>query len=221
MNNNSTIRSLARESLSGNWLNAILAYLIFAGITSVVSSIYGAVFLVMGAFVFGLYLYFLTLIRKKTGDFNLLFKAFSFSGNNLGLFGKTLGLYLLMSLYVFLWMLLLIVPGIIAAYSYRMAFYIIIDDSEIGVSEALRKSKEMMYGYKSKLFCLDLSFIGWWFLCILTLDIGFLWLSPYMLTSQTIFYEELRNEHGLTPKNKEEEIVDIEETDSKIGGVVE
>ena len=79
MNNNSTIRSLARDSLSGNWLNAILAYLIFAGIASVVSSIYGMVFLIMGAFVFGLYLYYLTLLREKTGDFNLLFKAFSFS----------------------------------------------------------------------------------------------------------------------------------------------
>ena len=221
MSNNSTIRSLARESLSGTWLNAILAYLIFAGITSVVSSIYGAVFLIMGAFVFGLYLYFLTLIRKKTGDFNLLFKAFSFSGNNLGLFGKTLGLYLLMSLYVFLWTLLLIIPGIITAYSYRMAFYILIDDPEIGVSEALRQSKKMMYGYKTKLFCLDLSFIGWALLCIFSFGLGILWLAPYMLTSQTIFYEELRSEHGHTSNTKEEEIIEIEETDSKIGGVVE
>ena len=221
MNNSSTIRSLARESLAGNWLNAILAYLIFAGITSVVSSIYGMVFLIAGALSFGLYLYYLTLVREKIGDFNLLFKAFSFSGNNLGLFGKTLGAYLLVSLYVFLWTLLFIIPGIVAAYSYRMVFYIIIDNPEIGVSEVLRKSKEMMYGYKSKLFCLDLSFIGWWFLCILSFGLGILWLSPYMLTSQTIFYEELRNEHGLTSKDKEEEIVDIEETDSKVGGVVE
>lgn len=221
MNNNSTIRGLARESLSGNWLNAVLAYLIFAGITSVVSSIYGMVFLIMGAFVFGLYLYFLTLIREKIGDFNLLFKAFSFSGKNLGLFGKTLGLYLLMNLYIFLWTLLLIVPGIIAAYSYRIAFYLMIDNPEIGVSEALKQSKEMMYGYKSKLFFLDLSFIGWGLLCIFSFGIGFLWLSPYMLTSQTFFYEKLHNEHRLTSKSKEEEINNIEETDSKIGGVAE
>ena len=155
MKNSSTIRSLARESLSGNWLNAILAYLIFAGITSVVSSIYGMVFLIAGALSFGLYRYYLTLVREKIGDFNLLFKAFSFSGKNLGLFGKTLGAYLLVSLYVFLWTLLFIIPGIVAAYSYRMVFYILIDDPEIGVSEALKQSKKMMYGYKSKLFCLD------------------------------------------------------------------
>ncbi len=221
MNNNSTIRNLARESLSGNWLNAVLAYLIILGITSVVSTLQVVTWIILGSLTYGLYLYYIVLVREKAGDFNLLFKAFSFSGNNLGLFGKTLGLYLLMSLYVFLWTLLLIVPGIIAAYSYRMAFYLIIDDPDIGVSEALQQSKKMMYGYKSKLFCLDLSFIGWWFLCILTLGIGFLWLSPYMLTSQTFFYEELRNEHDLTSKNKEEETINIEETDSIIGGVVE
>ena len=210
MNNSSTIRSFARESLSGNWLNAILASLIFSGVTSVVSSAYGAVFLIMGALLFGLYLYYLSLIREKVGDFNLLFKAFSFSGQNLGLFGKTLGVYLLMNLFIFLWLLLLIVPGIVAAYSYRMVFYILIDNPEIGVMEALRKSKEMMHGYKAKLFCLDLSFIGWGLLCILTFGVGFLWLYPYILTSQTIFYEELRNEHGLLLKSKEKEINKIE-----------
>ncbi|MCK5051504.1 MAG: DUF975 family protein, partial [Candidatus Cloacimonetes bacterium] len=136
MNNSSTIRGFARESLTGNWLNAILAYLIVAGITSVVSSAYGTVFLVAGALLFGLCLYYLTLIREKTGDFNLLFKAFSFSGQNLGLFGKTLGVYLLMSLYIFLWLLLLIIPGIVAAYSYRIVFYLMVDNPEIGVSEA-------------------------------------------------------------------------------------
>jgi len=172
---------------------------------------------ISGALVFGLYLYYLSLVREKAGDFNLLFKAFSFSGKNLGLFGKTLGAYLLMSLYVFLWTLLLIIPGIIAAYSYRMVFYLLIDDPELGVSEALRQSKKMMYGYKTKLFCLDLSFIGWALLCILTFGIGLLWLYPYMLTSQTIFYEELRNEHGLTSNDKEEETINIEETDSITG----
>ena len=203
MNNSSTIRGFARESLSGNWLNAVLAYLIIIGIISVVSTLQVVTWIILGSLTYGLYLYYIVLIREKVGDFNLLFKAFSFSEKNLGLFGKTLGLYLLMSLYIFLWTLLLIVPGIIATYSYRIAFYLMIDNPEIGVSEALKQSKEMMYGYKSKLFCLDLSFIGWGLLCILSFGIGILWLSPYMLTSQTIFYEELRNEHGLTYEIKD------------------
>jgi len=198
-----------------------LASLIYCGITSVVSSIYGLVFLIAGALIFGLYLYYLNLVREEAGDFNLLFKAFSFSGKNLGLFGKTLGVYLLMSLYVFLWTLLLIIPGIIAAYSYRMVFYLLIDDPELGVSEALRKSKEMMYGYKTKLFCLDLSFIGWSMLCILTFGIGLLWLYPYMLTSQTIFYEELLKEKGLVQEIKEQPKPEIEEIEDKNNEVVE
>ena len=221
MNNNSTIRGLSRESLAGNWLNAVLAYLITFGIISVVSMLQVVVWIIIGALTYGLYLYIVVLVRDKAGDFNLLFKAFSLSGKNLGLFGKTLSIYLLMNLYIFLWTLLFIIPGIVVSYSYRMAFYLLIDDPEIGVSEALRQSKKMMYGYKSKLFCLDLSFIGWGLLCILTFGIGILWLSPYMLTSQTIFYEELRKEHGLNSNNQEEEIVNNEETDSKIGGVVE
>jgi len=220
MNNSSTIRGFARESLSGNWLNAVLAYLIILGITSVVSTLQVVTWIILGSLTYGLYLYYIVLVREKAGDFNLLFKAFSFSGQNLGLFGKTLGSYLLVSLYVFLWTLLLIVPGIIAAYSYRMVFYILIDNPEIGVSEALRQSKKMMYGYKSKLFCLDLSFIGWGLLCILTFGIGILWLSPYMLTSQTIFYEELHKEHGFTSNKVENEIEDSK-TDAKIGGIVE
>jgi len=220
MNNSSTIRGFARESLSGNWLNAVLAYLIILGITSVVSTLQVVTWIILGSLTYGLYLYYIVLVREKAGDFNLLFKAFSFSGQNLGLFGKTLGSYLLVSLYVFLWTLLLIVPGIIAAYSYRMVFYILIDNPEIGVSEALRQSKKMMYGYKSKLFCLDLSFIGWGLLCILTFGIGILWLSPYMLTSQTIFYEELHKEHRFTSNKVENEIEDSK-TDAKIGGIVE
>ena len=220
MNNSSTIRGFARESLSGNWLNAVLAYLIIIGIISVVSTLQVVTWIILGSLTYGLYLYYIVLIREKAGDFNLLFKAFSFSEKNLGLFGKTLGLYLLMSLYIFLWTLLLIVPGIIAAYSYRIAFYLMIDNPEIGVSEALKQSKEMMYGYKSKLFCLDLSFIGWGLLCILSFGIGILWLSPYMLTSQTIFYEELRNEHGLTYEIKDKDINNKEEMASKVDEIV-
>ncbi|RLC56991.1 MAG: hypothetical protein DRH89_04485 [Candidatus Cloacimonadota bacterium] len=220
MNNSSTIRGFARESLSGNWLNAVLAYLIIIGIISVVSTLQVVTWIILGSLTYGLYLYYIVLIREKAGDFNLLFKAFSFSEKNLGLFGKTLGLYLLMSLYIFLWTLLLIVPGIIAAYSYRIAFYLMIDNPEIGVSEALKQSKEMMYGYKSKLFCLDLSFIGWGLLCILSFGIGILWLSPYMLTSQTIFYEELRNEHILTYEIKDKDINNKEEMASKVDEIV-
>jgi hypothetical protein len=78
LNKSSVIRSFARESLAGNWLNAILAYLITIGIMSVVSYLNVVVLLIEGALTYGLYVYYIGLIRDKTGDFNLIFKAFSF-----------------------------------------------------------------------------------------------------------------------------------------------
>jgi uncharacterized membrane protein len=107
-------------------------------------------------------------------------------------YGTVLGAYLLMLLFIFLWMLLLIIPGIIASIAYSQTFYILAEDDTIGSMDALSKSKEMMNGYKWKYFCLVLRFIGWFLLCILTFGIGFLWLSPYINVSNAKFYEDLK-----------------------------
>ena len=201
MKQNFEIRKAAREALAGNWVNTIVAVIIYMGIISVLTPIPGigyiAIIAITGPLFYGFLLFFVKLVRKKNTDFNFIFKAFNFSGPNLGLFGRSFGLYWLINLYVFLWSLLLIIPGIIAAYGYSMAFFLFIDNPEIGISEALNKSKEMMYGYKGKLFVLTLSFIGWWFLCILSLGIGFFWLKPYMMTSLVLFYEDLKKERGI------------------------
>lgn len=226
MKKNSEIRQSAREILTGNWGNAVVAFLIYMGISMVLQTIPSigqiAYLAIIGPFVFGLTLFFIKLVRKEGTDFNNLFKAFNFEGKNLGLFGKTLGVYLLAQLYILLWSLLLIVPGIIASLSYSMILFIYIDNPEMGISETLRKSKEMMYGYKTKLFLLNLSFIGWGLLCILSFGIGFLWLGPYMFTSLTVFYEELKKANGieLTEVKKEEAEESEKIMNPKIGGVV-
>lgn len=100
---------------------------------------------------------------------------------------------LLIGIFIFLWSLLLIIPGIIAAYRYSMAFYILNDNPKMGAMDALRESKKMMVGYKGKLFFLSLSFIGWTILSVLTLGIGFLWLIPYMNTTTANFYQNLKD----------------------------
>lgn len=79
-------------------------------------------------------------------------------------FGKLLCLFILESVFVALWSLLLIVPGIIAAYRYRMAIYILFDNPELSARECIRRSKELMRGRKWELFVLDLSFILWYLL---------------------------------------------------------
>jgi len=95
-------------------------------------------------------------------------------------------------LFTVLWSLLLIVPGIIKAFGYSMAFYIMYDNPEIKPLEALKKSQIMMKGYKMKLFLLELSFIGWIVLAFLSFGLGFLWLNPYMYLSIANFYENLK-----------------------------
>jgi uncharacterized membrane protein len=99
--------------------------------------------------------------------------------------------YLLIIIFTILWALLLIVPGIIAAISYSMTFYIMADNKEMNAQDAIRKSKELMKGNKYRYFCLACRFIGWFLLSILSLGIGFLWLVPYFMTSNARFYESL------------------------------
>ena len=106
---------------------------------------------------------------------------------------NVLGMFL-MGLFTALWTLLFIVPGIIKSYAYAMTPYILNDNPELGPNEARLKSIEMMRGHKGKLFGLDLSFIGWFLLCILSLGIGFIWLTPYVKSSYAAFYLDLKEE---------------------------
>ena len=97
---------------------------------------------------------------------------------------------LLQTLYVLLWSLLLIVPGIMAAYSYAMTEFLLADDPDLTPSEALAQSKAMMYGNRWRLFCLQISFIGWSILANITV-IGGIFLTPYVETASAAFYREL------------------------------
>ena len=98
---------------------------------------------------------------------------------------------LLRTVYTFLWSLLFIIPGIVASYSYAMVPYIVSENPSISTKDALGRSKVLMAGNRWRLFCLHMSFIGWWLLCILTLGIGFLWLRPYLETANADFYREI------------------------------
>ena len=110
-----------------------------------------------------------------------------------GCFITVLVTSIVMGIFTALWSLLLIVPGIIASYRYRMAMYIIHDDPEVGIMEAIRKSKQMMVGHKLDLFVLDLSFIGWGLLCVITLGIATLYVGPYVAATQAAFYDSIQH----------------------------
>ena len=110
--------------------------------------------LVSGAMELGLTLFFLAMFRRQIVGIGDVFLGFE-------RFGKALGLFLFQGLFIFLWSLLFIVPGIIAAIRYSQAFFILADDPNKGIRQCMDESKWMMRGNKAKYFCLSLSFIGW------------------------------------------------------------
>ena len=115
-----------------------------------------------------------------------------FEGYNKELFPRVLTTTLLYYVYIFLWCLLLIIPGLIKSYLYAMTPYILKDNPEMKNNAAIEESMRMMNGHKLELFLLDLSFIGWALLSFLTCGIGFLWLAPYMNMARVNFYEDLK-----------------------------
>lgn len=98
---------------------------------------------------------------------------------------------ILTKLYIFLWSFLFVIPGIMASLSYAMTDYILAEHPELSAGEAIHRSKEMMEGNRWRLFCLQLSFIGWDILCALTLGIGNLFLTPYKQAAIACFYREV------------------------------
>ena len=124
-------------------------------------------------------------------DLNTLFDGFKY-------IMKAFGLHFLTGLFIFLWSLLFIIPGIVAALRYSMAFHILADNPDIGVMEAIEKSKMMTQGYKLDIFIMYLSFMGWAILSAFTLGIGVLWLAPYISTSFANVYLALKGEETLS-----------------------
>lgn len=97
----------------------------------------------------------------------------------------------LRGLYVLLWSLLLIIPGIVKSYSYAMTPFILADHPNLSANDAIEHSQNLMEGHKGELFVLGLTFIGWDILNVFTLGIGSLWLNPYKNATYAAFYREL------------------------------
>ncbi|MBR2047770.1 MAG: DUF975 family protein [Oscillospiraceae bacterium] len=97
----------------------------------------------------------------------------------------------LQTLYVLLWSLILIIPGIIASYCYAMTPYILAEHPTLSATEAIEQSKLLMEGNRWRLFCLEFSFIGWGILATLSFGIGYLWLVPYESAARAAFYREI------------------------------
>ena len=111
-----------------------------------------------------------------------------------GMFPRVLFLIILQIVFIFLWSLLLVIPGIIAAYRYSFAVYVMIDHPEMSAMDCLRESKRLTTGYKRQLFLLDLSFILWFLLTMIPI-IGYIaqvYVTPYMESARVLYYEQIR-----------------------------
>jgi len=185
----------ARRSLNGNWGLAVGTTVMFLLLLGLVPEIIDLIIpfagtiiytiLVSGPLVLGLSIFSLSLSRNQNTKFELIFDGFK-------KFDVSLGAYFLTTIFTLLWSLLLIIPGIIAAYSYSMTYYIIADNDSIGTLDAINESKRMMRSNKKKLFFLDCRLVGWLLLAIVTCGIGFLWYAPYYNVCHAKFYDNLK-----------------------------
>ena len=188
MKRSSELRAQAWRALSGKWGMAVVAtlvYMVICGVISLipyVSSI--AALLVSLPLAYGFTIMLLNVVRGSDVQLETMGEGFKD-------YGRILGTMLLSSVYQFLWMLLLIVPGIIKGYSYALTPYLLKDHPELKFNAAIEESMRLMSGNKMRLFLLDLSFIGWFLLGLITFGIAFLWITPYWNTARAAFYEDL------------------------------
>lgn len=180
----------AREALRGKWgpaVGATFLYLVLTGLISAIPHVGWIGGLILdGPLLLRFTLFFLSLSRGEEASLARLFEGFQ-------RFGGALITYLWMLLFIVLWSLLFIVPGIVAAFSYALTFFLLADNPQVSGREALRKSKALMYGNRGKLFCLFWRFFGWFLLGMITLGIGFLWILPYLQTTLTRFYDDVKS----------------------------
>lgn len=208
MKSNQYYKNEALSALRGNWANALVATIIFIALAlffssnDAINSYYQRV--VINPFI-GYSLSFVSLfvllplavgysnsmrVLLETGDNRLTNNSFSLG------FGNWLHVVwgmILSTIYIFLWTLLLIIPGIIKSYSYALTPYILVEHPEMSPNEAIEESMRLMDGHKFDLFYLQLSFIGWAILSILSLGLGVFWLIPYQMTAYAAFYRDIKN----------------------------
>ena len=193
MFNRAEIKQLAKSQLKGKWGGGVLITFIYL-VISIATSFWNELIqglgvtsiLIAAPLAIGLYIAFVNFVKGgnkiEVGD---LFKGFN-------IYWKSLGMMLWYILWIFLWMLLLVVPAIIKSIAYSQCFFIIADNPNVKVKDALKISMKMTQGYKWQIFVMGLSFLGWMLLCLLTLGIGFFWLQPYMVTAFTNLFFKLK-----------------------------
>ena len=183
-----TAKDLLDHNLFSNkWVFMLLLIFLAGFIISVTTSFFIGI-LFMGVFYIGAYRGVLAAVRRQDENADIV-KLFS--GFTDGKLGDNMLLGILIYIFVTLWSLLFVIPGIVKSYSYALSYYVKIDNQELSATDCINKSRELMKGHKWDLFVLDLSFIGWYIVGCLCLGVGVLWVSAYHETARAEFYRSL------------------------------
>jgi uncharacterized membrane protein len=190
--NRTTLKNLAKEKIKGKVLNLFLAELVVLALTGAANGIPGLgqlVSIAMLVLTIGLSVFYLKFLDNGTMDYMDLFYSFSFKDLNKYL--NHLATMLVKMLLIFLWSLLFIIPGIVKAIAYSQAEYIKAENPDIDIMDTLKESERLMKGHKMEYFVLCLSFIGWWFLVVITFFLAGIYVMPYYSTTKALFYRNL------------------------------
>ena len=196
------LKSRAKEQLRGKWAIAVGTVLVAniilevdvgykvaskLGIEGLSYSLDLIALLLGGVISVGLCRFLLDMATKRREPrFDTLFSSFN-------IYLKTLGLNILITLAVLAGTLLFIVPGIIVSLMFSQAFYILSEDPSKSITQCINERVNLMSGHKWELFYLNLTFIGWWLLSLVTLGIAALWVAPYQKLTEANFYLYLNN----------------------------
>ena len=179
----------AREQLKPFWLMASLVCIIYGVLVGLPSELntYGELlsFLLAGPLQLGMCIYFLNIVKQQTPSIENLLEGFK-------PLAKVLLAYLIITIGTVLGLLLLIIPGIILALGLSMTFYLLAENPEFSVEEALKKSWELTDGYKGELFFLHLRFIPWYFLGLLFFVVGVFLVMPCHQLTLEHYYVHLK-----------------------------
>ena len=203
------IKELAKTKIKGNKWNIIWPMLVIGALESVFTNLFGGsnkyifsdfdtmtnvrfyvdyasilVSIIVGIISAGYLKYILNFVRNGKFDANEIIETIKKKWLNL------LIAEILVTVIVSLCTLLFVVPGIIMGLAYAFVAYLVVD-TDISGNDALKKGREMMKGYKWNYFVFGLSFIGWCLLIPLTLGIILIWLYPYMVVANAIYYDKL------------------------------
>ena len=179
-------RKQAWQALSGQWGTMVIICLLYSVLIAILSYTGIGSLLFSGVLMIGLSSVTLSLLRTKQPRAEYIFDGFKLNLTN------ALLASVLYNVFIVLWSMLFVIPGLVKTYSYAMTFYILRDNPDLPANDAITESRRMMNGNKLRLFCLHLSFIGWLILSAFTFGILLLWVIPYMQTAQAAFYESLK-----------------------------